>query len=177
MKLVVTMRVLPKIYFSGAENRFSAHTAVREVKFPGNGIFFFFHQIFFPGTVFFSSSTFHVYVCMCDPRRNPRMPPGGNTNGLSPFGLTKHTLHTGSSLPWISRMGWWQDPEGTLISGVKNSLSKHVRQRELHSRRPTSLRSAEIAEKVPLSVCLYVNGVTTPTNTPRYQDCSTRKGL
>ena len=56
MKLVVTMRVLPKIYFSGAENRFSVHTAVREIfggHFPWERYFFFFVQNFFPGTIFF----------------------------------------------------------------------------------------------------------------------------
>ena len=64
MKLVVTMRVLPKIYFSGAENRFSAHTAVRAIfggHFPWERYFFFFVQNFFPGTIFFSSA-FHVYL-------------------------------------------------------------------------------------------------------------------
>ena len=65
MKLVVTMRVLPKIYFSGAENRFSVHTAVREIfggHFPWERYFFFLVQNFFPGTIFFLFYAFHKYI-------------------------------------------------------------------------------------------------------------------
>ena len=64
MKLVVTMRVLPKIYFSGAENRFSVHTAVREIfggHFPWERYFFFSGKIFSQERYFFFLRISHTF--------------------------------------------------------------------------------------------------------------------
>jgi len=58
MKLVVTMGLLPKIYFSGAENRFSACTAVRDIF----GVIFQQNDIFFFSAVLFSQERYFFFL-------------------------------------------------------------------------------------------------------------------